>query len=188
MPNTKISALTAVTTPASTDELAVNQGGASKKMTRAQVHALESGEHLILPRVNEPTTPTLGFGDGGAGFYEENEDTIALSRAGTKAWEFSSILGRNANSGSAFRNVDSSATVPNILPAVSDLDTGIGHRTANVGVLIGGALNCMEFANIAAAPGVGFFGTAAVVKPTGVAVSAAGVHAALVTLGLIAGP
>lgn len=32
----------------------------------------------------------------------------------------------------------------------------------------------------------GFFGTAAVSKPTGVAVSAAGIHAALVTLGLIA--
>lgn len=33
---------------------------------------------------------------------------------------------------------------------------------------------------------MGFFGTAAVAKPTGVAVSAAGIHAALVTLGLIA--
>ena len=33
---------------------------------------------------------------------------------------------------------------------------------------------------------VGFYGTAAVAKPTGVAVTAAGVHAALVTLGLIA--
>lgn len=34
----------------------------------------------------------------------------------------------------------------------------------------------------------GFFGGAAVPKPTGVAVTAAAVHAALVTLGLIAGP
>lgn len=33
---------------------------------------------------------------------------------------------------------------------------------------------------------MGFFGTAAVAKPTGVAVDAAGIHAALVTLGLIA--
>lgn len=36
------------------------------------------------------------------------------------------------------------------------------------------------------AGGMGFFGTTAVAKPTGVAVSAAGIHAALVTLGLIA--
>ena len=37
MPDTKISALTAVATPAGTDEFAVNQGGASKKMTLSQV-------------------------------------------------------------------------------------------------------------------------------------------------------
>ena len=37
MPDTKISALTAVTTPAVTDEFAVNQGGVSKRMTLAQI-------------------------------------------------------------------------------------------------------------------------------------------------------
>lgn len=37
MADTKISALTAVATPASTDEFGVNQSGASKKMTLAQV-------------------------------------------------------------------------------------------------------------------------------------------------------
>ena len=35
---------------------------------------------------------------------------------------------------------------------------------------------------------IGFFGASPIAKPTGVAVSAAGVHAALVSLGLIAGP
>ena len=37
MADTKISALTAVTTPADTDEIPVNQGGTSKKETRAQI-------------------------------------------------------------------------------------------------------------------------------------------------------
>jgi hypothetical protein len=37
MADTKISALTAVTTPVGTDEFAVNQGGASKKVTLAQI-------------------------------------------------------------------------------------------------------------------------------------------------------
>ena len=46
MANTKISALGAVATPASTDEFAVNQGGTTKKETRAQIHTLESGETL----------------------------------------------------------------------------------------------------------------------------------------------
>ena len=48
MANTKISGLTAVTTPVSTDEFAVNQGGTTKKMTRAQVHKTESNETLSL--------------------------------------------------------------------------------------------------------------------------------------------
>src|SRR5215207_1870042 len=39
MADTKISALTAVATPAGTDEFAVNQGGASKKITLAQINA-----------------------------------------------------------------------------------------------------------------------------------------------------
>jgi len=46
MANTKISGLAAVTTPVSTDEFAVNQGGTTKKETRAQIHTLESGEFL----------------------------------------------------------------------------------------------------------------------------------------------
>ncbi len=46
MANTKISALGATDTPAAADEFAVNQGGTTKKQTRAQVHTLEAGETL----------------------------------------------------------------------------------------------------------------------------------------------
>jgi hypothetical protein len=41
--DTKISALSAVATPASTDEFAVNQGGVSKKITLAQVSGISGG-------------------------------------------------------------------------------------------------------------------------------------------------
>ncbi len=44
----------------------------------------------------------------------------------------------------------------------------------------------MEFGEASSAPTMGFFGTTAVAKPSGVAVTASGIHAALVTLGLIA--
>lgn len=47
-------------------------------------------------------------------------------------------------------------------------------------------LTALTMNTVSSAAGLGFFGTAAVAKPTGVAVSAAGIHAALVTLGLIA--
>jgi hypothetical protein len=57
MADTKISALTAVTTPADTDELAVNQGGTSKKVTRGALHdkALFSTYLLLAPQASDPT-------------------------------------------------------------------------------------------------------------------------------------
>jgi hypothetical protein len=47
MADTKISALTAVTTPSSTDEFPVNQGGTSKKMTLAQILTLNASPSAI---------------------------------------------------------------------------------------------------------------------------------------------
>jgi len=43
----------------------------------------------------------------------------------------------------------------------------------------------LEFGEIAAAPALGFYGTAALVQQTGVAVTDVAIHAALVNLGLI---
>ncbi len=62
MADVKISALPAVTTPASTDEFPVNQGGTTKKQTRAQVHTLESGEEL-----GTATDVDLKLAPGGTG-------------------------------------------------------------------------------------------------------------------------
>lgn len=42
----KISALPAVVTPAATDQFEVNQAGVSKRMTRAQIHTLQTGEAI----------------------------------------------------------------------------------------------------------------------------------------------
>lgn len=52
MADTKISALPAVTTPASTDEFAINQTGTSKKATLAQI----MGSGVII---GTPMTPTV---------------------------------------------------------------------------------------------------------------------------------
>lgn len=55
MADTKISALTAVGTPAATDEFAVNQSGTSKKMTLAQVNA------YCEPMCNASVADQTGF-------------------------------------------------------------------------------------------------------------------------------
>lgn len=67
-----------------------------------------------------------------------------------------------------------------------DTDTYLDIATANTWKVYAGGQKGIEVNATGGAPYLGFFGTAAVAKPTGVAVSAAGIHAALVTLGLIA--
>lgn len=184
--NLPIGDLTAVTTPAATDVFESVQGAVSKKQTRAQIHALESGEHLVLPQVDEVATPTLAFGDGDSGFYESADDVISVAVLGVEEIAFDSDGIRAADAaGGQLLNEAATATNPTLVSNRADIDTGVGWRAANIGVLVGGALNCIEFANVGAAAAVGFYGTGAIVLQTGVAVTAGGVHAALVNLGLI---
>lgn len=58
MTDSAISGLTAVTTPAATDEYAVNQGGTSKKTTLAQINAYND------PVVNAAIAPVTGYAGG----------------------------------------------------------------------------------------------------------------------------
>lgn len=58
MADTKVSALTTITTPTSTDEILVNDGGVSKKMTLAQVDAYVGPNRTALT-----VAQTLGVAD-----------------------------------------------------------------------------------------------------------------------------
>jgi len=146
MADAKISELPAVTTPVSTDEFAVNQTGTTRKQTRAQVHALESGEHFILPQVNEESTPTLAFGDGDTGWFESTDDTLSIAISGSRVAFFNTtsftISGVNRP---ALRDQNTSATEPNILPDSADTDTGLGSDAANKISLIAGGVEGMRF-------------------------------------------
>jgi hypothetical protein len=146
----KISGLTAVVTPASTDEFEVNQGGTSKKETRAQIHALQSGEHLVLPQVNEAATPTLAFGDGDSGFYEQSDDNILVSTAGSAKWQIGeSLLGCVTGGRATIRNVATTDTVAGLLPDNGDLNTGIGSAAADQLSLIAGGFELLRLADTA---------------------------------------
>lgn len=145
MADQRISELTAVVTPAPTDELAVNQGGTSKKMTRAQVHALEVGENLVIPQEDAPTDPTIKFGDGDSGFYEGADDDIRLALAAALVWGWTAGFFTAANAaGPALANEAASATNPTLLPNKADADTGIGSQALDAVSLIAGALESVR--------------------------------------------
>lgn len=76
MADTKISALTAVVTPAGTDQYATNQGGTSKKTTLAQ----------IMTFVN--TAPIWAAGTASAGTWPTFTSGTLLTTAVSGTWEY----------------------------------------------------------------------------------------------------
>lgn len=97
------------------------------------------------------------------------------------------LIGRSAAAAAANEMVIGSASyAANRWIPGHDPDTYLDWATADTVKHYAGGVKVLEINETGAAPFMGFFGTTAVAKPTGVAVTAAGVHAALVTLGLIA--
>ena len=154
MADTKISDLPAVTTPASTDEFGVNQGGVSKKETRAQLHALESGEHLVLPQENDAATPTLAFGDGDTGLFESTDDVLGLSLAGIRRWVIAGdFIRSDASAGAQITNLSVTATVPSVMANRGDTNSGLGGTADNPSLIAGGleAIRAEDPADLGAA-------------------------------------
>jgi hypothetical protein len=145
MADTKISAATAVITPAATDQYATNQGGVSKRTTRAQMHALVSGEHLVLPQVSEAATPTLAFGDGDSGLYETSDDNIVLAVAGADVFSVSAGQIVMAGGGGGLIKSSASATVPSLVPYAGDSNSGVGRAADDALSLIAGGVEAMRF-------------------------------------------
>jgi len=148
MADSTIPDLTAITTPASTDEFAVHQSGdtRAKKQTRAELHALETGEHFILPQELDATTPSLAFGDGDSGFYENSDDVIHLALGGSArmAWTTTTIGATNTALWGLDQGAAASDTNPNFLPRGSDADTGIGSVAADAVSIIAGGVEAIR--------------------------------------------
>jgi len=141
---------------------------------------------FIVPLQNNAAAPSIAFGDGDTGFYEESDDTIGVTSVGIKRFEFSGNSFRaDTTSGPLISNVNASATVPTLIPDKSDINTGIGHNVSDQLSFIAGGLTCISIRNIAGARQVGFYDGSPISLQTGVAVTTSAVHAALVNLRLI---
>lgn len=127
MPDLKISELPPVVTPAPTDQFAVNQGGVSRRETRAQIHTLVAGEQFIAQLGSLSTAPSFGWPDD-TGFFNFNGASMGFSLTGTNRWIFTAdIRGSTGNSAAIRGATIATLTVPTILPGgIGDDDTGIG--------------------------------------------------------------
>ncbi len=99
-----------------------------------------SGQHVFLPLEDDPTTPTLSFGDSDTGMYGFADNVIRVSVAGTAEAAFTSGAFQGVSNGPAMYWEVPSATNPTLLPSAGDPDTGIGQNAAdNISLITGGA-------------------------------------------------
>ena len=101
---------------------------------------IQIGRRLILPQVDEAATPTLAFGDGDTGFYEESDDNISVAIGGGRKWTYG-IAEFKGNVSSSAILLNETATDTNPVHAIkSDTDTGIGSADADQLSLIAGGV------------------------------------------------
>lgn len=94
---------------------------------------------VILPLTNDAANPTMAFGDGDTGLYEQADDLLRISLNGTAYWQISTSYFGMYN-GSSLQWVAVSDTAPSLTPHSSDSDTGIGHAAADALSLIAGGV------------------------------------------------
>jgi hypothetical protein len=171
---------------AAADQLSLIGGGV--EIARA-VEASGANQFIIAPGVvqNAAATPSLAFGDGNTGFFESIDNTLKISIGNAARWQFqaNNFLAENSAGPFLFNTAGTSATVPIMGPNRGDNNTGLGHGAEDQLDLIAGGLDCITIREVGAAREIGFYSTTPTAQQTGVAVSAAAIHAALVTLGLI---
>jgi hypothetical protein len=94
------------------------------------------------------------------------------------------VAAGGAGAGPMIKNEGPNSTNPVFVPNQADPDTGLSRDTVDGLSLIAGGLGCFRVREIGSARAIGFYTTTPIVQQTGVAVSAAGIHAALVALGV----
>jgi hypothetical protein len=150
---------------------------------------LEEGttDQVLIGPDGSAADPALSFiSDPDTGLYSVTPGIIAMSVDGIDRFRWVGNQFRGATGGSpSIQNEVASASNPTLLPTQSDLDTGIGWTGTDQLALVAGGLDCMTVRETASARQIGFYTTAPISLQTGVAVSAAAIHAALVALGLI---
>ncbi len=168
------------------DELSLIAGGVQIAQAK---EASGANQFIIAPGVvqNAAATPSLAFGDGNTGFFESIDNTLKVSVGNAARWQFqaNNFLAENSAGPFMFNTAGTSSSVPIMGPNRGDNNTGIGHGSDDQLDFICGGLNCITIRELGAARQIGFYNATPVSQQTGVAVSSAGIHAALVSLGLI---
>jgi hypothetical protein len=90
-------------------------------------------------------SPSVAFGDGDTGFFENGDDILRVSFAGTEEWAWTASLFQGLTVDAPnIQNIASSGTVPNIRPNRSDGNTGLGSPAVDQLSLIAGGVEMLR--------------------------------------------
>lgn len=146
--------------------------------------ALAAATHLVLPLHNDPTTPTLAFGDGNTGFYESADNELFISNGGVLKWRINAVyLGSSTDTGGGgIRRETASNTNPVLTPSYSDEDTGMGWAAADQLSLIAGGVEQLRLTQNDAAADVASFSGIVAGSVDSITATDAGVAASIATM------
>jgi len=108
----------------------IDAGGFVTVLTVAEsgnLTILPTTAQLILPSSNDATTPTLAFGDGDSGFYEQDANQIQVAIAGGSTVRFSGASMRSTTSSSWLLSHPIATLTGPVYTFQGDVNTGIGH-------------------------------------------------------------
>ncbi len=98
------------------------------------------GCRLLLPSQNDAVTPTLAFGDGNTGFYEQSDNVLILSLAGAGSITFDVAWFFSTSNAAGWAIVDETPSTTNpVFTFRGDTDTGMGRASTDQLALIAGA-------------------------------------------------
>lgn len=124
------------------DQLALIAGG----VRVANLTEAAGVVQLIVPQQDNAASPSIAFGDGNTGFYENADNFLSVAIAGVRefAWGAGTFQGITSGAGAIF-NEATTATNPTLIPFNTDADTGIGSAGSNILSLIAGGIEGVRY-------------------------------------------
>jgi len=98
----------------------------------AVVSLLFGDDRVVLPQKDDSTNPTLSYGDEDTGDYEESDDVLVTSIAGTATWRrTATAMGAHTTTRAALLNEANSSTNPTVVNDASEPGTGLAKPAAS---------------------------------------------------------
>jgi len=129
-----------------TDQISLVSGGL--EMLRLSETGVSTTDQLIIAPagvIGAAATPSLAWGDGDSGIYENADDSFRWALGGSDIYNIATSGIGSATAGSwRLENSSASATNPTIQPDESDTDTGIGQAAGDQLSLIAGGVEAIR--------------------------------------------